>query len=150
MVCIFRVKKIAKNNMKYSIWIGLLIYLMLIGVCFMPWTYHADVDKYFNGFFSEQDVYGKPGKFIIFFSVVCIITMLIPKIWSKFFHIFFAGFILAYSLKTYHLFTSSYNAYTPEKQAGIYLLVLLSILSFFIALFPKVKISEIYDANEVR
>ena len=25
----------------------------------MPWTYHADLRKYFTGFFSEKDVYGK-------------------------------------------------------------------------------------------
>lgn len=128
--------------MKFSKWIGLAVYAMLIGVCFMPWTYHADLGKYFNGFFSQNDIYGKPGKFIIFFSLVCIATMLIPKIWAKFIHIFFAGFILAYALKTYHLFTSSYNAYTPEKQTGIYLLVAFSILSFLISLFPNVKIDE--------
>jgi hypothetical protein len=68
--------------------------------------------------------------------------MLIPKIWAKFVHIFFAGFILAYALKTYHLFTSSYNAYSPEKQPGIYLLVILAILSFGIALFPNVKLGD--------
>ena len=128
--------------MKYSKSIGIAIYFLLIGVCFMPWTYHADLGKYFNGFFSQNDVYGKPGKFIIFFSLVCVITMLIPKIWAKFVHIFFAGFILAYALKTYHLFTSSYNAYSPEKQPGIYLLVILAILSFGIALFPNVKLGD--------
>jgi hypothetical protein len=49
---------------------------------------------------------------------------------------------MAYALKTYHLFTSSYNAYTPEKQSGIYLLVLMSILSFVIALFPDATLNS--------
>jgi hypothetical protein len=134
--------------MKYSKWIGLFIYLCLTAVCFMNWTYHADLGKYFNGFFSQNDVYGKPGKFLIMFSIVCVIAMFIPKIWAKFVHIFFAGFILAYALKTYHLFTSSYNAYTPEKQSGIYLMVLFSVLSFVIALLPDVAIKKVEGSAE--
>ena len=68
--------------------------------------------------------------------------LFVDKVWAKFVHIFFAGIILAYALKTYHLFTSSYNAYTPEKQAGIYFLLLLSILSFANALFPDLKLKK--------
>lgn len=128
--------------MKNSKWIGLGIYVLLIGVCFVPWTYHDDLHKYFNGFYSEKDVYGKPGKFFIIFSVLSVIFMLIPKLWAKFAHLFFAGVIVAYALKTYHLFTSSYNAYQPEKQFGIYGLVILSVLSFLIALFPDLKIEN--------
>ncbi len=128
--------------MKYSKWVGLLIYILIGVVCFMPWTYHADLDKYFTGFFSQNNVYGKPGKFFILFSVCSICCLLIDRVWAKFTHIFFAGVLLAYALKTYHLFTSSYNAYTPEKQFGIYALVVLSILSFLIALFPDMKIKK--------
>ena len=128
--------------MKYSKWIGLVIYILLIVVCFLPWTYHADLDKYFNGFFSQKDVYGKPGKFFVIFSVICIVLIFVEKVWAKFMHLFFAGIIIAYALKTYHLFTSSYNAYTPEKQMGIYLLIILSIFSFLIALFPDMKLKN--------
>ena len=108
----------------------------------MPWTFHADLGKYFTGFYSQNDVYGKPGKFFIIFSAICILLMYVNKLWAKFFHLFFAGVILAYAVKTYHLYTSSYNAYTPEKQFGIYALLILSILSFIIALFPEMKLSK--------
>ena len=79
--------------MKYSKWIGLVIYILLIVVCFLPWTYHADLDKYFNGFFSQKDVYGKPGKFFVIFSVICIVLIFVEKVWAKFMHLFFAGII---------------------------------------------------------
>ena len=128
--------------MKYSKWVGLVIYMMLIGVCFMPWTYHADLNVYFTGFFSQNNVYGKPGKYFIIFSLICLVLMFIPKVWAKFTHLFFAGIIMAYALKTYHLFASSYNAYTPEKQPGIYALVTLTILSFAIALLPDMKLKK--------
>lgn len=128
--------------MKYSKWIGLVVYIGLICICFIPWTYHADLGKYFTGFFSEKNIYGKPGKFFIIFSVICVLMMFVEKVWAKFIHIFFAGVTLAYALKTYHLYTSSYNAYSPEKQPGIYLLLILSILSFAISLFPDMKIRK--------
>jgi hypothetical protein len=128
--------------MKYSKWIGLGIYIGLIVVCFIPWTYHADLGKHFTGFLSEKNIYGKPGKFFIIFSVICVLMMFVERVWAKFIHIFFAGVILAYALKTYHLYTSSYNAYSPEKQPGIYLLLLFSILSFAISLFPDMKIRK--------
>ena len=128
--------------MKYSKWVGLIIYLLLIVVCFLPWTYHTDLQKHFTGFYSQNNVYGRPGKYFIVFSVVCIVFMLVNKVWAKFTHLFFAGVIMAYALKTYHLYASSYNAYTPEKQWGLYALVLLSILSFGIALFPDMKIKS--------
>ena len=128
--------------MKHSKWIALSIYLGLIIICFLPWTYHADVGKYFNGFYSEKGVYGKPGKFIVIFSVICTIMNFIPKIWAKFTHIFFGGLIVAYAIKTYHLYTSSYNAYTPEKQTGIYLLLIFSFMAFAISLLPEMKINK--------
>ncbi len=128
--------------MRYTKIIGLLIYLLLIAVCFLPWTYHADLHKNFTGFFSENNIYGKPGKFFTIFSIVCILCIGIDKVWVKFTHLFFAGVIVAYALKTYHLYTSSYNAYSPEKLPGIYFLMILSILSLIIAVFPDLKIKQ--------
>ncbi|RYY67908.1 MAG: hypothetical protein EOO13_13750 [Chitinophagaceae bacterium] len=128
--------------MKYSKWIGLAAALALIVVCFMPWTYHADVQKNFTGFFSENNLYGKPGKFLIFFSVVAGILILTPKIWAKRTNLFVTGIMLAYAIKTYILYTSCYNAYCPEKRAGIYLVVLLSVLQFVMTLFPDMKIES--------
>ena len=125
--------------MRNSKWYGLVIYLALIGVCFLPWTYHADLHQYFTGFYSEKNVYGKPGKFIMIFSLICILLMFVNKTWVKFAHLFLSGIMLAYVLKTYHLYTSSYMAYTPEKQAGIYLLLLLSIASFVVSMLPEKK-----------
>jgi hypothetical protein len=74
--------------MKHAKWIGLIVYLMLIGVCFLPWTYHADLGKNFTGFFSEKDVYGKPGKFIIIFSLISVVMIFIQQVWAKFVHLF--------------------------------------------------------------
>ncbi|MBC7935894.1 MAG: hypothetical protein H7Y86_11140 [Rhizobacter sp.] len=128
--------------MKYSKWISLAAAIILIVVCFLPWTHHADVQKDFTGFFSEKEAYGKPGKFLIFFSVVSAILVLTPRIWAKRTNLFVTGIMLAYAIKTYILYTSCYNAYCPEKLAGIYLVVALAVLQFVMGLFPDMKIEQ--------
>jgi hypothetical protein len=113
--------------------------LLLIAVCFMPWTYHADLQKSFTGFFSEKDAYGKPGKFITFFCLASFFLIMAQKIWAQRVLLFVAGTLMAYSIKTYILYTSCYNAYCPDKKAGIYLLLVLSVIIFASALFSDVK-----------
>ena len=128
--------------MKFSKWIGLIAAIGLIIVCFVPWTYHADLQKNFTGFFSENEAYGKPGKFFIFFSVLSAALLLIPRIWAKRINLFNTGIMLAYAIKSYILYTSCYNAYCPEKKAGIYLVVVLSLVQFVMSLFPDMKIEK--------
>ena len=129
--------------MKYSKWIGMASCILLIAVCFMPWTYHADVQKNFTGFFSQNDAYGRPGKYFVFFSVLVFILIGLQKMWAQRVHLFTAGIMIAYALKTYILYTSCYNAYCPEKRIGIFLVVFLSVVIFASSLFSDIKISEV-------
>lgn len=115
--------------------------MLLVAACFLPWTYHADVQENFNGFFSEKNAYGKPGKIFIFFSVVSLLLILIPKVWAKRTHIFIAGLQVAYAIKTYILFTSCYNAYCPEKRFGIFLMMACVGLMLLISVFPDIKLT---------
>jgi hypothetical protein len=134
--------------MKINKWVGVLVCLAIMAVCFMPWTYHADVQKNFTGFFSEKDAYGSPGKYFIFFSTVSLLLILIPKLWAKRTHWFIPGIMVAYAIKTYILYTSCYNAYCPDKKAGIFLIVGLSLLMFAISLFPDVELSAPKQKND--
>lgn len=128
--------------MKYYKPIGILICLLIIVSCFMPWAYYPDLQKSFTGFHSEQNSYGKPGVLFTFVAIVSIILILINRIWAKRTHLFFAALNLAYLIRTYILFTSCYNTICPIKQTGIYLLVASCILLMVICLFPDMKLSE--------
>ena len=129
--------------MKYSKWIGVVACVLLIAVCFIPWTYHADLQKNFTGFFSEKDAYGKPGKFIVFFCLVSFALLMVQKVWAQRVLLFVAGTLLAYSIKTYILYSSCYNAYCPEKKAGIFLLVACSVIIFAASLFSDIKVAPV-------
>lgn len=119
----------------------------LIVACFLPWTYYADsniateAERTFTGFFSYQYKYGRPGKFFVFFAVVILILMLLPKIWAKRTNLFLSAFTLAYAIKSYILFTSCYNAYCPEKRAGIYIMLFSTIVILIACVFPNMKIA---------
>lgn len=128
--------------MKYSKWIAIAACVLLIVACFIPWTYHADVQKNFTGFFSEKDAYGTPGKYFIFFAGLSIVLWMLGKVWSQRTLLFVGGIMVAYAIKTYTLFTSCYNAYCPEKKLGIFLIIGLSLVIFAMALFPDVKFKK--------
>ncbi len=123
-------------------WLGLIACLILIIACFLPWTYHADIDKTFTGLFSEKNAYGKPGKFLIFFAVVSAALILLKKVWAKRVHLFFAALTVGYAIKTYVMFTSCYNAYCPDKKLGIYLMMVCCIVIFIAATFPDLRIKS--------
>lgn len=133
--------------MKYSKWIGLLACITLIVASFIPWTYYADIHKSFTGFFSEQNMYGKPGKFLVFFAVVSVFLILITKLWAKRFHLFLSALFLGYAIKTYILFVSCYNAYCPEKKPGIYLMIISMIIIMAVSIFPNMKLEPEHSSG---
>src|SRR3984885_10614710 len=133
--------------MKYYKWIGWSASALLIASCFMPWTYYADLNKNFTGFFSEQNIYGKPAMFFIFFATISILLIYLDKIWAKRTHIFLAALNIGYLIKTYILFTSCYNAYCPEKKYGLYLLMISCIVLMIVSIFPDTVIKNVQDDN---
>lgn len=129
-------------SVKYLHWIGLAACLTLIVSCFFPWTYHADINQSFTGFYSYDNHYGKPGKFLIFFAVLVLILMLLPKIWAKRTNLFVCALTLAYAVKTFILFGSCYNNYCPQKLFNLYLMVGCTVLMLLAAALPDVKLAE--------
>jgi len=128
--------------MKYSTYIGIGASVVLIIACFLPWAYYPDLDKIFNGFFSEKNQYGRPGKAILFFSIISIVLFLIPRVWAKRLNQFVGVLTFAYCIKTYVLFASCYHGICPEKKEGLYLLMISSVIMLIAALLPDMKLKE--------
>ena len=128
--------------MKYSKWVGIGACIILIVSCFLPCTYHADLNKTFTGFFSEKNMYGKPGKFLVVFSVISVALILLPKIWAKRTHLFLSALSFGYAVRTFILFTSCYNAYCPEKKGGVWLMIISCFIILIVSVFPDMKLNE--------
>lgn len=125
--------------MKYYKIIGITACLLLVISCFLPWTYYSDLNKTFSGFFSEQNVYGKPGKVFIFFAVVSAGLILIDRIWAKRTLLFTTAITVAYLIRTYVLYTTCVNTVCPTVEYGFYLLILAVVGLGITSLFPDMK-----------
>lgn len=128
--------------MKYSQWIGIAAALLLVGVCYLPWAYFPDVQKDFTGFFSENNIYGRPGKIFIFFCCIAIPLFLIPRIWAKRANLMVCGLTFAFSLKTFILYTACYGGTCPEKHIGIFLVLLAPIIMVAAAVLPDIQLKN--------
>jgi hypothetical protein len=128
--------------MKYSTGIGIIAALTLIVACFLPWTYHPDLGKTFTGFFSEHNVYGKPGKVFLFFAAVAILLFIIPRIWAKRLNMLITVLAFAFAVKSYMLFTSCYGGTCPDKKAGIFLILVSTAIMVIAGVLPDLKLKE--------
>lgn len=123
-------------------WLGIVACLLLIASCFLSWTYHADLNQSFTGFYSYKNEYGKPGKFLLFFGAITLLFMVLPKVWAKRANLLICALTMAYAIKTFILFGSCYNNYCPQKMFGLYLMLGCTVVMLVAAVFPNVRIAE--------
>ena len=128
--------------------IGLFSCILLIVSCFLPWMYYADshiateAQRTFTGFTTYQNQYGKPGKLLTLIGVIVFVFMWLPKIWAKRANLFITALGIGYAIKSYVLFAGCYNAYCPEKKAGIFIMMASMILMLIAAVFPDLKLEQ--------
>lgn len=128
--------------MKYSQWIGIAASLILVAACFLPWTYHPDLHKNFTGFFSENNVYGKPGRVFIFFAIVAIIFFITPRVWAKRWNFLVTGIATAFAIRSFIMFSGCYRGICPEKLAGLWIMLIAAIVMLVMAILPDIKLKK--------
>jgi hypothetical protein len=129
---------------RYSKWISLFAFVLLLVACFMPWTYHADVNQDFTGFYSAKNIYGKPAKLLLVFAGITTLCSFVPVLWMKRTALLVGGLNVVYGIKNFLLFGSCYLGYCPEKKAGLFIMLIATILIFLMSFFPdgKVKVKS--------
>ncbi|WP_416438291.1 hypothetical protein [Phnomibacter sp. MR] len=115
-------------------WIGLAVSVTLIASCFMHWTWYPDIQKYFTGFFTEKNYYGKPAYFLVSMGSIGVLAHAYRKVWLYRVNLAASGLAMAFAIRTFLLFTSSYDGYIPEKQLGIYVMLFAAILNIVTAM----------------
>jgi hypothetical protein len=128
--------------MKYAPYLGAFCAILLIISCFMPWAYYPDIDQVFTGFYSNANIYGRPGKGLVFLAVAGSVLFFIPKIWAKRISQVLGVFVLAYGIKSFILFASCYSGICPQKKAGLFLMMISCVLILLASLFTGVKLPE--------
>ncbi len=128
--------------MKYSQWIGIAAAVVLVIACFLPWTFHPDLNKNFTGFFSENNDYGKPGKVFTVFAIVAIIFFLIPRVWAKRWNLLVGALTVAFAIKSFIVFSGCYRGICPAKLAGLWIMLLSAVAVLAMTLLPDMKVIE--------
>ncbi len=128
--------------MKYATYFGILAAVLLIIASIIPWAYYPDIKQTFNGFYSNQNIYGQPGKAFVFLAVLSSVFFLIPKLWAKRLNQFLGVIVLAYAVKSFNLFAACYQGICPQKKTGLFLMLISAICILIASLFSGVKLSE--------
>ncbi len=134
--------------MKWTNWVGLAACVVLAVSTLLHWAWYPDIQKYFTGFFTEKNYYGRPGLLLNVVALSGIFSYTLQKTWLNRLNLILSGIGMAYAIKSYLLFTSSYDGFLPVPQPGIYLMMVASLLNILMAgiNLGKVKVAP----NEVK
>lgn len=121
--------------------IGLAACLLIIAVCFLPWTHYPAMNETFTGYYVKRFpggiYYGRAGRIITIIAGLIFLLMWVPKMWAKKTNLFLAALLVAFSIRTYFLFTTAVIPGEVVKKAGIYLIIPLSVIILISSVFPK-------------
>jgi hypothetical protein len=123
-------------------WIGLLATIALAIACFFPWVFIDSKNITVTGIASAGTNFGKPGYFHFFLSAFYLILNFIPRVWAKRFNILVATLNIAWAVRNYLLISACSGGECPEKKAGLYIVLISSIVMLLAALTPNVKLEK--------
>lgn len=127
--------------MKYSQQIGAFAAIVLMGACFLPWITISNPPLIVSGFATKGTSFGKPGILHIFFSVIMLVLFLLPRIWAKRVNLFIGALNVAWGFKNYLLYSACMGI-CPDKQIGLWLVLLSSATMLLMSLLPKIALKQ--------
>jgi hypothetical protein len=109
-------------------WIAMVIAIAIIGSCFFPWVTLPSKNVSIGGFYSNTNVFGKPGIFHAFLISIALVFVLINKNWSIRAAFFVAAFHIAWALRNFVRLSACEGGLCPEKQTALYVLLICSLV----------------------
>jgi len=126
--------------MRYMKWIGLVAVILLVVSCFLPWVLIASKNIVVSGVDSTGTNFGKPGYTHFVLSFFFIILHFIPKLWAKRVNLLIVALNIAWVIRNFFIISMCREGECPEKQIGLWLVILASVLMLIAALFPDVQL----------
>jgi hypothetical protein len=123
-------------------WVGLFAVILLIVSCFLPWVIIPSKNIVVSGVESTGTNFGKPGYTHFVLSFFFIIFHFIPRLWAKRSNLLVVALNIAWAIRNYFIISMCREGDCPEKQIGLWLVLLASILILIAALFPDIKLKE--------
>lgn len=127
---------------RYMKWIGLAAGILLVVSCLSPWIIIESKKITVSGIDTTGTNFGKPGYFHFVMTFFFLLFSFISRVWAKRLNLAVTALNLAWAIRNYFIISSCQAGDCPDKQTGIYLIVLSSVLMLLAALFPDMKLPE--------
>jgi hypothetical protein len=114
--------------------VGFAASVAVIVSCFFHWTWYPDLQKYFTGFFTENNYLGKPGILLTTVYTLSGLSYLVNKVWSLRLNLALAAIGMAYGVAKFLQFTAGYDGFVPEKQPAIFVMLVGGLLNLVAAI----------------
>ncbi len=128
--------------MKYSQTAGIISALIIMLLCFLPWTYIASQQITVTGFSATGTNYGKPGLLNMILCGLMVILFGIPALWAKRTNVLLAALSLAWSFRNFLLLSSCMMGECPEKKPALYAIFFLALVMMTMTLLPKLPVKK--------
>jgi hypothetical protein len=125
---------------RYVKWTGLAASVLLIICCFSPWVFIKSKELVVSGIDATGTNFGKPGYFHLIMAFLFIVLLFTPRVWAKRLNLFVTAINFAWAIRNYFIISMCRGGECPDKQSGIYLIVLASLLMLIAALLPDMKL----------
>lgn len=108
--------------------LGLIACLVLLGSCFFGWAYYPDINEEFTGFYSKNNYYGRPGILLGAVAAIGFAAYVFHKVWLYRINLIIAAIGMGYAVKSWLLFSSGYDGFTPQPRAALYVMLASALL----------------------
>ncbi|WP_300599491.1 hypothetical protein [Niabella sp.] len=125
-----------------SQWLALLAALILAIACFMPWSQIQSMRLTLSGVDTTGTRYGRPAYNHFILTAGILLLTFIARIWAKRLNLLFGVLNLAWAIRNFILFGRCEAGDCPERQIGLYLILLASVILMLTILFPKMELKE--------
>lgn len=116
--------------------------ILLIVSCFTPWVIIESQNITVSGIDATGTTYGKPGYLHFILASLYIIFSLIPRLWAKRANLPVVAINTAWVIRNFLLVAVCRGGECPNRQLGLWLLLLASAIMLVAALFPEYKVRK--------
>ena len=128
--------------MRYMKWIGLAAVIILVIACFMPWVQIESKGITVTGLDARGTNYGKPGYFNLVMSVFFLFFHLVSRVWAKRANLAVTALNLGWAFRNYFVISLCQAGECPDKEIGLFMMVIGAVFMLISALFPDMKLPE--------
>ncbi len=121
-------------------WTGVIAVIALAAACFIPWVVIESRQLTITGVATDGTTFGKPGYLHLIFGFIFLVLTFIPHVGAKRFNLIFTALNLGWAIRNYFMISACAGGECPEKQSGLWIILICSILMLFSSFFPDMEV----------